>query len=294
MKHDHPPKRRLSLLSRKSVISLGMLGMMSACQKKVPRLAQSHGIYYKVKPGDTLHRIARACGLSVGDLSRANGLVSNDLAVGTVLQLPYLNHYPKELLDGPSNVGKAPGEKPWLGVNPNHTPDLESDLGLKVVHRHQWGAKPSKSNSSPMNGIKRITLHHTSEYPGMNQLTDRQTIQAIARYHRDSLNWADIGYHYLIGRDGKIYEGRPVSLQGAHTGGHNTHNLGISVIGHFVKNLPSDRQLNTLKILLSSKLKEHDLSISKLYGHRDLKPTECPGERLYLWLQQFKAQYHTA
>ena len=83
-----------------------------------------------------------------------------------------------------------------------------------------------KPNHDPMNGITRLTLHHTSEHPGMRGLNDREVIAKIAKYHRDVLGWADIGYHYLIGKDGKIYQGRSLLAQGAHAGsGNNGHNL---------------------------------------------------------------------
>ncbi len=41
----------------------------------------------------------------------------------------------------------------------------------------------------------------------------------------------DIGYHYVIERDGSIIPGRPHDMPGAHASGYNRHSLGICMIG---------------------------------------------------------------
>ena len=41
-------------------------------------------------------------------------------------------------------------------------------------------------------------------------------VRGTQNYHMDSLGWSDIGYNYLIGDDGRIYEGRGPWRQGAH------------------------------------------------------------------------------
>ena len=86
----------------------------------------------------------------------------------------------------------------------------------QIVSRSDWGAQPLKPNHDPMEGVTRITLHHTAEVPGMGAGGDAEAVRAIQRYHRDTKDWADIGYHWLIGRDGRVYEGRVPSAQGAH------------------------------------------------------------------------------
>lgn len=44
-------------------------------------------------------------------------------------------------------------------------------------------------------------------------------------------NFADIGYNFMIGGDGNIYEGRGWHKQGAHTSGYNRGSIGIAYIG---------------------------------------------------------------
>ena len=51
-------------------------------------------------------------------------------------------------------------------------------------------------------------------------------MHVIQDFHMDDRGWWDIGYNFLIGQDGRIYEGRGFSVQGAHCSGWNTQTLG--------------------------------------------------------------------
>lgn len=54
----------------------------------------------------------------------------------------------------------------------------------------------------------------------------------------DSNGWSDIGYSFLIGGDGNIYEGRGWNVLGAHTQGYNSVGYGVCFIGSFTDVLP--------------------------------------------------------
>ena len=43
--------------------------------------------------------------------------------------------------------------------------------------------------------------------------------------------FSDVGYHYVIYRDGSVHRCRPENQVGAHTTGHNPHSIGICYIG---------------------------------------------------------------
>jgi hypothetical protein len=42
----------------------------------------------------------------------------------------------------------------------------------------------------------------------------------------DTNGWADIGYSFGVGEDGRIYEGRGWDRVGAHTSGYNSNGIG--------------------------------------------------------------------
>ena len=125
---------------------------------------------------------------------------------------------------------------------------------------------------------------HCSATPEGNDYT----VENIRADHKKQ-GWSDIGYHYVIYRDGTVHMGRDVDLVGAHCakGGHNQHSIGICYIGG-VENKPNtpyhllkakdtrtDKQKAALLSLLLDLKKLYPQA--KIYGHRDFDPgKECP------------------
>ena len=67
--------------------------------------------------------------------------------------------------------------------------------------------------------INEIIVHCTATPDGRDY-----TVADIRAMHK-AQGWVDIGYHYLIYRDGSIHEGRNVDLVGAHCQGQKEINL---------------------------------------------------------------------
>lgn len=87
--------------------------------------------------------------------------------------------------------------------------------------------------------------------------------------------WAGIGYHFYVRKDGTVYRGRPENWVGAHTAGYNSM-IGICAEGNFEEEQMPAAQKNAIVELLrhlQRKYGEH-----KIYGHRDLDATGCPGK----------------
>ncbi len=250
-------------------------GSSSNNQVYTPRPpVRAHGYRYTVKRGDTLSSISRRSGLSVATIININDLESNIIYPGTVLVLP--------------GVG-------FMGKDPLHIPDDNDVAALgqyhdyRIVRRRYWTKQSVRSNHRAMGSVNRITIHHTGEHGDIAKLPDLDVVKRIENYHRNERKWAAIGYHYLVGRDGKIYEGRPAKYQGAHTRSNNRNNLGISMIGDFNKRKPGGVQLAALESILNDMRSKYGVSRRKVFGHRDLSPSVCPGKHLYAWLKRYKA-----
>ncbi|MDA7494831.1 peptidoglycan recognition protein family protein, partial [Candidatus Gracilibacteria bacterium] len=151
--------------------------------------------------------------------------------------------------------------------------------------------------------IQGVVIHHTAtEYE-----SDLQAIQDIYKFHTLGRKWGDIGYNFIIGKNGEIFEGRAGGEKsvGAHTKRNNIGNIGIVLIGDYdIHDVPVEQQ-NSLKNLLvylgekykidyNKKIYFHEDCIeescsaeitsqlhSPIIGHRDSGHTTCPGESVY-------------
>ena len=56
--------------------------------------------------------------------------------------------------------------------------------------------------------------------------------------------YEDIAYSFLVGEDGRIYEGRGWNKVGAHSYRYNSRSYGISFIGNYNFTLPNNAALN--------------------------------------------------
>lgn len=157
---------------------------------------------------------------------------------------------------------------------------------MNIVSRVMWGAAPNKISALPKLGsVRSITIHRT-ETPDKDPTPGPKRVFNIQAYHQKSRGFSDIGYHYLIGQDGTVYEGREEHLVGAHTSEHNMNNLGIAVMG--TNEFPS-AQMSALLDLVGRVADKHGLPdepFNYLLGHRewDGVNTDCPGDLLMDWL----------
>lgn len=98
----------------------------------------------------------------------------------------------------------------------------------------------------------------------------------------DTNGWSDIGYSFLVGEDGNVYEGRGWSNVGAHTFGQNSVAFAASMIGSFTSRLPNAQALAAVKGLIACGVQLGKITSDyRLYGHRDAGQTSCPGDALY-------------
>ena len=107
------------------------------------------------------------------------------------------------------------------------------------------------------------------------------TVQDIRRWHKQQ-GWSDIGYHYVVYRNGHIEPGRDVDIIGTHCEGHNAHSIGVCYVGGVARDgkTPKDTRTLAQKAALISVLTELKQMYpgAKIYGHKDLdkRGKACP------------------
>lgn len=133
-----------------------------------------------------------------------------------------------------------------------------------------------------MRPISEIINHCTATREGMfvnvAMVDDWHKKRGFKREYRGKTY--HIGYHFLIGLEGEIWEGRPVEITGAHVKGHNDGTIGISYVGGLDSGgNPKDTRTSAQKrslTLLHKQLLGQFPSINKISGHRDYAAKACP------------------
>ena len=144
-----------------------------------------------------------------------------------------------------------------------------------IVGPHTWAiisGDPVYKKSK--RSINEIIVHCTASYEGNDM-----TVEQIRRMHIKERGWSDIGYHYVVYRDGTVHIGRDVNISGAHCTGHNLHSIGVVYVGGLARNgQPKDTRTKAQKDALLKLLRD----LKKLYpkatihGHREYANKACP------------------
>ncbi|GAB1607521.1 hypothetical protein Ahia01_001035600, partial [Argonauta hians] len=86
--------------------------------------------------------------------------------------------------------------------------------------------------------------------------------------------------------DGRVYEGRGWDREGAHTKHFNRVAVAVCVMGDFSHTLPDSPALNAVKKIINRGVCLGKVAPNfRLYGHRDVRDTTCPGETFYRHIQ---------
>ena len=129
-----------------------------------------------------------------------------------------------------------------------------------------------------MREINKIILHCSATPEGKDY-----SVETIRQWHLDR-GLSDIGYHYVIQRDGTIDKGRPEERQGAHVRGHNRNSIGISYIGGveskqvdgkwIPKDTRTEDQVCALEYLIEALMNKYP--DATLHGHNEFSAKACP------------------
>jgi N-acetyl-anhydromuramyl-L-alanine amidase AmpD len=133
-------------------------------------------------------------------------------------------------------------------------------------------------DSRPVSDIKTLVIHHSAVAASVGP-------KRIAEYHVKNLDWPGIGYHFLVGDDGVIYQGNAVTTLSFHAASVNPRSVGICFLGSFQKMVPPEAQLQAGGHLVAWLLQELNLDLDVVKGHQEYMQTACPGNQ---WLREGK------
>jgi hypothetical protein len=163
---------------------------------------------------------------------------------------------------------------------PPPPPEPESSISKPPIQDLTDALEKHEENryrTRPLSDIRMLVVHHSAVPPSVGP-------RRIAQYHVNRLNWPGIGYHFLIGEDGVIYQGNSVETVSTHAGSEgNPYGVGICFLGRFMDGaLPAPAQLQAGARLVAWLMQELSLDLDAIKGHRELMQTACPGDQ---WLK---------
>lgn len=151
-----------------------------------------------------------------------------------------------------------------------------------IIARDKWASVPPKSVNYLIIPIPYVIIHHTATPECNTKNTCSDEIENIRSFHMDTNGWTDIGYSFLIGGDGNVYEGCGWNQEGAHAYGYNKKSLGIAFIGTYQNKGVTDVMLDAAhKLILCGKKRGILKEDVRVLGAKQVISTVSPGAQLY-------------
>lgn len=212
---------------------------------------------YQVKTGDTLWALARRFDTTIGELARANHIHNpNLIRAGATLRIP-----------NEDGFGGRPRPKPAEDdafVRGGYRPEPARVTKPSVI----WKPSPNQSSRDGAD-IDTVVLHHTASN---NTAADLATLRSRS---------AQVSAHYLIGRDGKIYQLVKDGMKAWHAGTSalrgdaspsvNARSIGIEITNAGDGRTPfTEKQYRALEQLVPWLMKTYKVPMQNLVGHKDV------------------------
>ncbi|WP_217616740.1 DUF4214 domain-containing protein [Cellulomonas sp. GbtcB1] len=185
-----------------------------------------------------------------------------------------------------------------------------------VITRAQWGARAPVCSPDVAGSIVGAVVHHTAGSNSYGSVAAAmQQIRNDQAYHITGRGWCDIGYNFGVAKWGNIYEGRVDSMTkpviGVHAGGFNTGTVGVAMLGTYDA-APSAATQDAVGRVIgwrlgvysrdpqgwmsyatgngeNSRYQNQTVNLPRVFGHRDVSYTACPGNGGYAALGTIRA-----
>lgn len=156
--------------------------------------------------------------------------------------------------------------------------------------------------------VNHCVIHHAASSNANHDYIN--VVRNIYLLHTQTNGWDDIGYNFVIGQDGSIFEGRDHqyldstdNIKGAHFCGKNAHTMGICVLGNYQDVQPTSASIASLEHLLTWKCNKDVINalaqtphpsasspnLAHIAGHQNGCATACPGDSLYRLLPTLRS-----
>ncbi len=168
----------------------------------------------------------------------------------------------------------------WLAglLEDTAVPNSNDDVRvIDIIDRLPHGEGVGPYGHRPLADIRYLVIHHTGTSADVGP-------EAIAKEHVQGLGWPGIGYHFVVGIDGTVWQTQDLTTVSHHARQFNAVSVGIALAGDLLDSIPPAVQLERTAALTAGILDQLGLPISTVRGHRELVETRCPGDAfMRLW-----------
>lgn len=198
-------------------------------------------------------------------------------------------------------LGRSAGRSRSASLTPTASPSTRLKIIDRppIITRAGWSARAPNHQAANEKGVysqdnvegwriyegdlraiyRTVVVHHSVVY----KTDDPTTMREIQDLHMDDREWADIGYHFGVGRSGSVFEGRDLSVRGTHVEHYNTGSVGVVFLGNFEEELPAPEQIEQGRRLIDWLALR--LELTHLAGHKEFNEfSECPGRYMVPYL----------
>jgi len=125
---------------------------------------------------------------------------------------------------------------------------------------------------------------HTCEYIVIHHAGGDGVINDVVNVHFREHQWHSLGYHYMVDKEGKVYQLRNDNENCPHSLYYNDNAIAILLMGNFNEKEPTKEQWKSALALTVLLQKKYNISTENVKGHKELEGnvTDCPGKMFNL------------
>ena len=108
----------------------------------------------------------------------------------------------------------------------------------------------------------------------------------IRKWHVQGNGWRDVGYHYIIRRNGEVELGRSIRDTGAHAAGYNHKSVGLCMVGGMAEDNSAENNFTPhqwVALIMEVKKLSETYPDAKIIGHNEISEKECPSFDVQQW-----------
>ena len=136
----------------------------------------------------------------------------------------------------------------------------------------------------PRSSTEYLVVHCSATKPSMDI-----GLREIKRWHVDDNGWRDVGYHYIIRRNGEVELGRSNRDTGAHAAGYNHKSISLCMVGGMAEDNSAENNFTaqqwTALLDLVKQIKV-DYPEANVIGHNEISEKQCPSFDVQQWKKE--------